>query len=295
MNKLLEIKNISYWINNTSFSKNRKKILEENTFDIFEGEILAIVGESGAGKSTLAKIIAGIISASSGVIITKIDLKENQNSKPIQLLFQNSEDLINPQRKVKDIIADRSEDDDNFKGVLSEVGVSSDLLYQLGYKVSGGERQRIGLARLLVTKPKLLILDEPFSAQDVVSKTVFKGLLIQLKTHNNLTLIVITHEINLLKDFADRVVVMYGGHIIEIADCHKFFTNPGHPYSRFLINSSNYKLERKDILQTNVDKLFICNYYSRCERRRDECTRRLDFINTEDSIVYCNFPYNQDS
>ena len=295
MDKLVEIKNISYWVNDASSLGNRKKILNEITFDIFEGEILSIVGESGAGKSTLAKIIAGIISASSGQIITKINLREKQNTETIQLLFQNDEDLINPQRKVKDIIADGTEDNNNFIEVLSEVGVRSELLDQFGYNVSGGERQRIGLARLLVTNPKLLILDEPFSAQDIISKAVFKDLLVQLNMHNKLTLIIITHEINLLENFVNRIAVMYDGRILEIADCHEFFTHPRHPYSRFLINSSNYKLERKDILQTDVNTPVVCNYYSRCERRRDECTKHLDLIKTQNSMVYCNFPYDKDS
>jgi peptide/nickel transport system ATP-binding protein len=295
MNKLLEIKNLSYWIDSQSAENYCKKILTDINFEIFEGEILAIIGESGAGKTSLAKLIAHISNVSNGKIVNSADPDIPLYSDKIQLLFQNNEDLINPRRKVRDIVADGSVNDSEINKVLSDVGIHHELLDRMGNQLSGGERQRVALARLLITMPKLLILDEPFSAQDFSSKVIFKNLLFNLNKGNNLTLVLITHEINVLKNFADRIIVMYGGHIIEIADCPNFFSCPQHPYSKFLINSSNYKLKRKDIMQTDISELTVCNYYSRCERRRAECIDRLNILDTECSTVYCNFPYGYQS
>jgi len=175
---------------------------------------------------------------------------------------------------------------------MAETGIDKNLLDKLGYQLSGGERQRIGLARILLTEPELLILDEPFSAQDYPSKNNFIELINKLNTDGNLTIIIITHEINLLENLVDRITVMYGGRIVEISQTEKFFRSPGHPYSKFLLESGRYLLERKNIVIEEDGFEFACNYFNRCEKRKDDCLRVLVKTESEDQIVYCNHAEN---
>lgn len=291
MNKLLELNNIYYTVNKRTTPLGKESvhlILKDISLEIYDGEILGIVGESGCGKTTLAKIIADIIQPSSGVITKYFNFNTNNGANPMQLLFQNSDELINPFRKVKSMLNEIDKVQDN-AGILTEVGLSTELIDKLGFQLSGGERQRVGLARILLAHPRVLILDEPFAAQDISSKEKFLQLLTKLKTQLGMTIICISHEIDLLNRLADRIAVMFNGKIIEISPTQNLLHLPMHPYSKYLISASNYELNRNKII-TNENSSAACSYFARCEVKKDICLSEVNLFENKETKVYCNNP-----
>jgi len=253
---LLEVKNISYSVEVKEERKKRFDILNDVSFEIEQGEILGICGESGGGKSTLAKVIAGIIKADSGRIILNSNSKEaERRSSPIQILFQNHGEVLNPFRKVQSIIdealkisgVDESRLTNERENVLDSVGFQKELYQRRGMELSGGEQQRAALARLLATKPVLLILDEPFSAQDVESQLNLVKLFKQLNKVFNLTMICISHDLRILRNLANRVMILKDGEIVESGLTKEVFNNPQKDYTKFLLSAEALNLNHDEL------------------------------------------------
>ena len=293
MDKLVTLESISYSV------KKKKhvfggwlpiRIISEVSFNINKGEILGIVGESGSGKTTLAKIIAGILSNDSGKVTSQFNSNHNKTC-PAQLLFQNSEYLINPLRRIHDILGDTQSDNNEILKVIGDLGLASSILDQLGYQLSGGERQRIGLARLLLTNPELLILDEPFAAQDYASKEKIRSIIQSLNSQKKITIVCISHELEILKNLTDRIIVLQAGKVVEQSDNAHFFSEPKHPYSKYLIEADEYKLTANTKrLQENTD-IQLCGFFSRCDRGTSQCKVKIEKQEDDYSITYCNHPY----
>lgn len=293
MDKLVGLEEISFSVKKQRHilgDEHSIRIIDEVSLKIIKGEILGIVGESGSGKTTLAKLIAGIISADSGRIISSFS-KNDAKANTVQLLFQNSEYLINPLRKVHDILSDVQSDEGEIDNVISRLALAPSILDQLGYQVSGGERQRIGLARLLLTNPELLILDEPFAAQDYSSKEKIKGIVKNLNSEKKITIVCISHELEILKNLANRIVVLLAGKVVEISDNANFFSTPRHPYSKYLIEADEYKLAADDKKHEESKEIQTCGFFSRCERSSNLCKEKVDKHEDDYSITYCNHPY----
>jgi peptide/nickel transport system ATP-binding protein len=257
--ELIQLKNVSYSVEDEQLSLSKgatADILFDISFTVREEEVLGICGESGGGKSTLAKLIAGIIKPTSGELILSDKLSANNNNpKAIQILFQNNSNLINPYRKVGDVIDEAIKlcgtSNDSFnerKAKLFEtLNISLELTERRGYELSGGERQRVALARLLAVKPKVLILDEPFSAQDVTSQLNFVEVLKRLNEEFGVTMICISHDLKILRKFTHKVIVLQNGRIVEIADTSKIFASPEHPYTKFLLSAEEFSLTEEEI------------------------------------------------
>jgi len=256
MNKILKISGLNYTVHGGGFiSSGEFKILNNISFEISSNEIVGITGESGSGKTTLAKLIAGIIQPTQGSIKFKFS-QDEKNSKqgPVQILFQNNNEILNPYRTIDSIveeallIRDKKIDASKEKNrIFFSVGLSENLQKRKGFELSGGEQQRAALARILAARPELLILDEPFSAQDVVSQVNFIDLFKKIKSEFNLTMICVAHNLKILKKLTDRIIVMYKGKIVEIGNTDDIFNLPKHDYTKFLLNCENYDLKYDEL------------------------------------------------
>jgi len=290
MKPCIELNSVTYFHSDSiGFKSDRNRILNNVSLNIYKEEILCIVGESGSGKTTLAKIISGLLKTSTGTIKYSKGLASSK--KAIQILFQNSDELLNPYRKVADVLNDVKANGKLLEKILSDLNISDSLLENSCGSISGGERQRIALARVMLTQPQVLILDEPFSAQDIDSKENFKSLLTYLRKNLKITLIVVTHDVSFIENFADRIVVLFGGKIMEILHAKNFFNFPKHPYSKFLLSSTLYKFPIGFISSQLEDKKSSCPYYSRCNKRDEKCIDGIMVHNEENSYVFCNNPY----
>lgn len=218
MKKLLCLQNISFSTTEGNFKifASPKIILKDISMEIFDGNFIALSGKSGSGKSTLAKIIAGIINPTQG----KIEY-DNIEQNEIQILFQNNLELINPNRVVKDIIDEalnlsrQNDNDFSREEIFNVLEIPSSILDKRGFQLSGGQRQKVGMARVLFQKPKLLIMDEPFAAQDFEAVDKITQLLRTLNSNYKMTIICISHITKFFNGFNGKHIVIDEGKIIS--------------------------------------------------------------------------------
>jgi ABC-type dipeptide/oligopeptide/nickel transport system ATPase subunit len=256
---LLKVENISYSVEVKEEKKRQFDILKNVSFEVEQGETIGICGESGGGKSTLAKVISGLIKPDSGRIILDSEFeKEKRRSGPIQILFQNHGEVLNPFRKVQNIIdealrisgIDETKLEKERGKVLGSVGFPNELYNRRGMELSGGEQQRAALARLLAVKPVLLILDEPFSAQDVESQLNLVKLFKRLNIEFHLTMICISHDLRILRNLASRVIILKNGEIVESGKTSEVFKNPKKDYTKFLLSAEALDLTYQELKAT---------------------------------------------
>ncbi|MDX2104077.1 MAG: ABC transporter ATP-binding protein [Alphaproteobacteria bacterium] len=218
------------------------------------GETVGLVGESGCGKSTLARTLCRLIDATSGSIqlegreLSHVPIRRAAREPwrgDIQLVFQDALDAINPRMTAFQAIADPlkrlrglkpgPELDRRVAEVAESCGVSAGLLGRFPHQLSGGQRARVGIARAIACRPKLLVLDEPTAALDVSVQVVILHLLAQLKRDLGMSYLFVSHDLNVVRMFCDRIVVMYLGKIVETGPAAELFANPRHPYTAALL------------------------------------------------------------
>ncbi|MCL4480394.1 MAG: ABC transporter ATP-binding protein [Candidatus Thermoplasmatota archaeon] len=276
------------------------RALENINLTIETGKILSVVGESGSGKSTLGKIVATIEQPSEGKIY--YEGKEiNQNTirnvrKNVSMVFQNPSTSINPRMKVKDLVSEPlgKFDEEAVKSVLNSVGLDyDDSKDKQPREFSGGQVQRIAIARALIKQPKLLVLDEPTSALDESIQAQMLNLLISLQQKNNLTYIFITHNIGVAKYISDEMIVIYAGQAVEIGDTKKILESPQHPYTQLLI-SSIPSFKSKDVASPVGDVPSLinppegCRFHNRCPFVMEICkTREPGYADVNGVKVMC--------
>jgi len=232
----------------------RVHAVSDVSFDLKRGETLGLVGESGCGKSTLARAVLQLLRPTPGkVIFDGLDIAREYGERlrrlrrRIQLIFQDSIASLNPRRRVGDIVAeplviagvsDPGERERRVRAVLQAVGLDPDLVMRRRpHEFSGGQCQRISIARALVLEPELVICDEPVSALDVSIRAQILNLLEDMKARYGLTLIFIAHDLAVVKAISDRVAVMYLGKLCEIGPAEQVFETPAHPYTSLLLQA----------------------------------------------------------
>ena len=262
--ELIQLSKVSYSVRSTGLSlriNESTDILNEINFSIFENEILGICGESGGGKSTLAKIISGIIKPTTGSIILNKNLTPEENEpRHIQILFQNNSSLLNPYRKICSVVeesilisgVEKNNIVETKRRIYNNLSIKDELDNRKGYELSGGERQRVALARLLAVNPKILILDEPFSAQDVGSQENLTELFKKINKKFNCTIICISHNLKILRNFVQRLIVLQNGRIIEQGSSNEIFNSPNHPYTKFLLRAEELALTKEEIHSSSL-------------------------------------------
>ena len=204
----------------------------------------------------MAKIISGVLRQSRGeIIFNKSGEWEKIKTSPIQILFQNNGEILNPLRRINDVveeaIAIRFGKKNNIQNekerIFSSLNFPKQLWNRKGYELSGGEQQRAALARILAVKPELLILDEPFSAQDPESQLNLLRLFKKINEELGLTLICIAHNLKILQKLCDEILIMYKGEIVERGETGKIFNSPEHPYTKFLLKAEKYDLTYEEL------------------------------------------------
>ena len=287
------------------------------SFDIFEGETLGLVGESGCGKSTTAKALMRIIEPRSGTIelegteVTSLKGSALRNARTrMQMIFQDPISSLNPRRRVKDIVAEPLDCWKTVTGPKRDALIS-DLLNKVGIdpavygnrytrQFSGGQCQRISIARSLAMRPKLLICDEIVSALDVSIQAQILNLLEDLKVEYGLTLLFIAHDLAVVKNVSDRVAVMYLGKICEVGPSDVLYDAPAHPYTKFLLGAA---LEADpdapthgNVLQgeppSPINPPSGCRFRTRCPFAQGRCAAEEPLLSdiAPGHQVACHFP-----
>ncbi|OIV46930.1 oligopeptide ABC transporter ATP-binding protein OppF [Sodalis sp. TME1] len=230
------------------------KAVDGVSLRLYEGETLGVVGESGCGKSTFARALIGLVKATSGRIAWLGKALQDMNTSQwratrsdIQMIFQDTLASLNPRMTIGDIIAEplqtyfpkmpRREVKEKVRNMMMKVGLLPNLINRYPHEFSGGQCQRIGIARALILEPKLVICDEPVSALDVSIQAQVVNLLQQLQREMGLSLIFIAHDLAVVKHISDRVLVMYLGHAVELGTYDQVYHNPQHPYTRALMSA----------------------------------------------------------
>jgi oligopeptide transport system ATP-binding protein len=298
----------------------RKKLQAVNgvSFELKSGETLGIVGESGCGKSTLARAIISMVPAETGRVLwfgkdllalQKTEMRKHR--KEIQMIFQDPLASLNPRMTIGEIIAEplkthypktsKADIKLRVEDVMNKVGLLENLINRYPHEFSGGQCQRIGIARALILKPKLIICDEPVSALDVSIQAQVINLLMDLQKEMDLTLIFIAHDLSIVKHISTKIMVLYMGNMVELARSEDIYNHPRHPYTQALISAvpiPDPKIEKnKDLillegdLPSPINPPSGCVFRTRCKKAQDICSKEKPELKEAASSheVACHF------
>jgi len=290
------------------------------SFEIEPGETLGLVGESGSGKSTVARAIIGTVPHSGGRIVfdgkdigAMGETQRRRHRKDVQMVFQDPLAALNPRMTVGDIVAEplvthhpevgRAEVKRRVGEIMERVGLLPNLVNRYPHEFSGGQCQRIGIARALVMRPKLLICDEPVSALDVSVQAQVVNLLKEIQADMGLSMIFIAHDLSVVKHISNRIVVMYLGRIMEAGPSREITRRPRHPYTQALISSVPIpdpvleKARPRPILEGELPSPLNppsgCVFRTRCPKVRPDCAEPGRDRTDRDGAVLVNCSYHE--
>lgn len=274
--------------------------VDDISLHIAPGESLGLVGESGCGKSTLVRVLARLLDSSEGRIVFDTGAAEatdlaalparrfarTPQRAAIQMVFQDPTDSLNPRFTARDTIVepcrllagmDAREAQARVDEVAAQVGLPAELLSRFPHQLSGGQKARVGIARALAPRPRLLILDEPTAALDVSVQAVVLQLLDRLRRELGLATLFVSHDLNVVRLLTDRVAVMYLGKIVEMGPSAAVFDHPRHPYTQALVSAipgHGPRIRLDGEVQSPIDPPpTVCRFASRCPRVEDRCRR----------------------
>ncbi|MDR1967021.1 MAG: ATP-binding cassette domain-containing protein, partial [Synergistaceae bacterium] len=260
------------------------------SFEIGEGETLAMVGESGCGKSTVGRLILRLIEPTSGAVrfegrdLTRLsDAELRQARRRMQIIFQDPYASLNPRMTALRIIAEplvthracssKSETEARVRELMSRVGLRPEQAGRYPHQFSGGQRQRISIARALALNPRLIVCDEPVSALDVSIQAQILNLLRDLQRDLGLTYLFISHDLSVVRHISNRICVMFLGRLCEVGETDDLFENPMHPYTKFLLEAApkpdpHLRKEKKALLSGEMPNPVNpppgCRFHTRC-------------------------------
>ncbi len=288
------------------------------SFDIAKGETLGLVGESGCGKSTTGRAVLQLPVPTSGSVVldgedlAALDAKAMRERRTkLQMIFQDPISSLNPRRTIGEVVAEplnvwgpknKEEQWTIAARILDQVGVDpGPARYKRPHEFSGGQCQRISIARALITGPELIICDEPVSALDVSIQAQILNLLDDLKNEYGLTLVFIAHDLAVVKNISDRVAVMYLGKMCEISEADELYANPAHPYTSLLLGSSpvpdpSVDVDEIEVIEGELPSPIAppsgCRFRTRCPSATDICAAEEPQMRRvgEDHFVACHHP-----
>ena len=299
MNKLLTVRSLKKYfpVYGGLLSRviGQVKAVDDVSFNIHEGEILGLVGESGCGKTTVGRMSLRLTQPTSGVVnfekanIFKLNKKELGKLRPkMQIIFQDPYSSLNPRFTVEQIIGEALSVHFHINGkelrarvesLMEKVGLSSMYLNRYAHEFSGGQRQRIGIARALALGPRYIVCDEPVSALDVSIQAQIINLLQTLQQEENLSMLFISHDLNVVKHLSQRTAVMYLGKIVELASTEQIANNSAHPYTQALLASKpsldpKYRIRPQPLsgdVPSPLNPPSGCHFHPRCPKVMDRC------------------------
>jgi len=296
---LLEVSHLvkHYPAANRAFWRGSGKVhaVDDISFSIADGETLGLVGESGCGKSTASKTIRKLIEPTAGTINwrgRRIDRLSSRQMRPfrreLQAVFQDPYATLNPRMRAGDIVAEpirnfetasADEIDDRVAALFDKVGLRRDQMIKYPYEFSGGQRQRLGIARALAPHPRLIVCDEPVSALDVSVQAQVINLLMDLQDELGISYLFVAHDLAVVEHISHRVAVMYLGKIVELADKRSLFAQPQHPYTEALLSAvpvPDPDVQRNRIIllgdvPSPINPPSGCRFHTRCPYAFDRC------------------------
>jgi oligopeptide transport system ATP-binding protein len=293
------------------------KAVDDVSFEVYQGETLGLVGETGCGKTTTARTILQLYRPTSGKIlfdgVELVGLPENDLRKMrrrMQMIFQDPYASLNPRMTVGAIISapldvhtdmNKAEKQNRVQELLKIVGLNPDFVNRYPHEFSGGQRQRIGIARALALNPDLVICDEPISSLDVSIQAQVVNLLEELQDRLGLTYIFVAHDLSMVRHISDRIVVMYLGKVVELADRNEIYLRPLHPYTKALMsavpipNPDKARNRKRIILAGDIPSPMSppvgCNFNTRCPIAAEKCFKDEPEYReiSPDHFVACHF------
>ncbi len=296
--KILEVRNLTKYfeVGGGFKSKSYVHAVEDVNFELEGGETLGVVGESGSGKSTLGRVIVKLLEPTKGVVkykgqdISKMRLMDFKKIRSeIQMVFQDPYASLNPKIKIGDTIAepirvnklmtDKKEIKKRVEELLELVGLKKEMYSRYPHEFSGGQRQRISIARAIALNPKILVCDEAVSALDVSVQAQILNLLNALKKKFNFTYIFIGHDLSVVRYVSDRILVMYLGEVVELAETEALFKKTYHPYTEALVSAipeprldnRGQRIILEGDIPSPIDPPDGCRFSGRCFKAFDKC------------------------
>jgi dipeptide transport system ATP-binding protein len=303
---LLEVENLSI---DFKTKKGTLQAVRDISFSLERGETLGVVGESGCGKSTLAKTLMGLVQPTEGEIdflgVPRKELSRKECFETIQMIFQDPYSSLNPRKQAWRLISEpllinstlsKKECFNRACELMERVGLRAEYAHRYPHMFSGGQRQRLGIARALVMNPKILICDEPVSALDVSIQAQVLNTLMELQDELDLTYIFISHDLNVVHHISDQLMVMYLGKIVEQGPRNEIFENPKHPYTKALFEASPNIFEgdktHKPLegeLPSPLNPPTGCAFHERCPMVTEECKRKTPPLELREGRYYACF------
>ena len=304
---LLKVNHVSkhYSAKSGAFSRDKRVVraVEDISFEVYTKETVGIVGESGCGKTTLGKLVLHLFEPTKGEVlfggqdVLKLKGKQLRDFRRYaQIVYQDPYTSLNPRNTIGKIIgepllvqklADKKEVQEKVMHMLDVVGLSSDYYGRYPFECSGGQRQRVGIARALILNPKLIaVCDEAVSALDVSTQSQIINLLDDIQEEFNLTYLFISHGLSVVRHMCSRVMVMYLGRMVEIAECEELYHHPLHPYTQALFSAillpDPEKEQNRIILEGDVPSPVNvpagCAFHTRCRHADDRCRKETPLM-----------------